>query len=148
MLNRLKKDYEMIKRDPPSNCSAWLVDKKNYRHWKAHIYGPANSPYHGGVFELDIKYGIEYPIQPPKVEFITPIFHPNIDEHGNICLDILKDNWSPALDATSVLLSICSLLVDPNPDDPLDPIAARLYKEDKEKYNETVRAHVMNNASN
>ena len=74
-----------------------------------------DSPYDGGVFFLDINFPQDYPFKPPKVRFQTKIYHCNVNDKGGICLDILKDNWSPALTVSKVLLSICSLLTDPNP---------------------------------
>jgi ubiquitin-conjugating enzyme E2 N len=64
----------------------------------------------------------------PKVRFLTKIYHPNVDKLGRICLDILKDKWSPALQIRTVLLSIQALLSAPNPDDPLDNTVAELWK--------------------
>jgi ubiquitin-conjugating enzyme E2 D/E len=122
-----------------------------------------DSPYQGGVFFLTIHFPTDYPFKPPKVAFTTRIYHPNINSNGSICLDILRSQWSPALTISkgkllqflqknyltwfwiflalsiSVLLSICSLLCDPNPDDPLVPEIARIYKTDREKYNELAR---------
>merc|ERR1712026_649067 len=96
--------------------------------------GPADSPYAGGVFFLNITFPADYPFKPPKITFTTKIYHPNINANVNICLDILKSQWSPALTISKVLLSICSLITDPNPDDPLVPDIARLYKTDRKKY--------------
>ncbi|KAF5896617.1 ubiquitin-conjugating enzyme E2 D4-like [Clarias magur] len=102
-------------------------------HWQATIMGPGDSPYQGGVFFLTIHFPTDYPFKPPKVAFTTKIYHPNINSNGSICLDILRSQWSPALTVSKVLLSICSLLCDPNPDDPLVPDIAHIYKSDKDK---------------
>lgn len=86
--------------------------------------GPPGTPYAGGIYYLDIHFSTDYPYKPPKITFRTRIYHCNINSNGNICLDILKDNWSPVLTISKVLLSICSLLTDCNPKDPLvAPIA-------------------------
>ncbi|KAL1402643.1 hypothetical protein pipiens_019686 [Culex pipiens pipiens] len=103
-----------------------------------------DSPYQGGVFFLTIHFPTDYPFKPPKVAFTTRIYHPNINSNGSICLDILRSQWSPALTISKVLLSICSLLCDPNPDDPLVPEIARIYKTDREKYNELAREWTRN----
>ncbi|KAF3827090.1 hypothetical protein GH733_002576 [Mirounga leonina] len=88
----------------------------NIYEWRSTILGPPGSVYEGGVFFLDITFTPEYPFKPPKVTFRTRIYHCNINSQGVICLDILKDNWSPALTISKVLLSICSLLTDCNPE--------------------------------
>uniref|UniRef100_A0A453S7A8 UBC core domain-containing protein n=2 Tax=Triticinae TaxID=1648030 RepID=A0A453S7A8_AEGTS len=109
-------------------------------HWQATIMGPSESPYAGGVFLVTIHFPPDYPFKPPKVAFKTKVFHPNINSNGSICLDILKEQWSPALTVSKVLLSICSLLTDPNPDDPLVPEIAHMYKSDRAKYESTARS--------
>lgn len=101
--------------------------------------GPEDSPYEGGVYFLNINFPLDYPFKPPKVTFATRIYHPNINASGGICLDILKDQWSPALTISKVLLSICSLLTDPNPDDPLVTDIAHIYKTDRAQYDAKAR---------
>merc|ERR1711998_127099 len=99
--------------------------------------GPKDSPYANGIFFLDITFPTDYPFKPPKVRFTTKIHHCNVNSNGSICLDILSSQWSPALTISKVLLSICSLLTDPNPDDPLVPDIAKLYKSDRAQFNKT-----------
>ncbi|PLN82205.1 putative glutaryl-CoA dehydrogenase [Aspergillus taichungensis] len=127
-----------VQADPPSSCSAGPSGDDLF-HWQATIMGPGDSPYSGGVFFLSIHFPTDYPFKPPKVNFTTRIYHPNINSNGSICLDILRDQWSPALTISKVLLSICSMLTDPNPDDPLVPEIAHVYKTDRPRYEATAR---------
>ncbi len=124
--------------DPPANCSAGPSGEDLF-HWQATIFGPENSPYDGGIFHLNIHFPADYPFKPPKVTFITKIYHCNINSNGGICLDILKDAWTPALTISKVLLSICSLLTDPNPDDPLVPEIAQLYRANRAEHDRIAR---------
>ncbi|XP_010463518.1 PREDICTED: ubiquitin-conjugating enzyme E2 10-like [Camelina sativa] len=137
--HRIARELRDLQRDPPSNCSAGPVGE-DMSHWQATIMGPHDSPYAGGVFMVTIRFPPDYPFKPPKVSFMTKVFHPNINSNGSICLDILKEQWSPALTISKVLLSICSLLNDPNPNDPLVPEIAQMYKVDKRKYESTAQS--------
>ncbi|KAI4551018.1 hypothetical protein MJG53_018791 [Ovis ammon polii x Ovis aries] len=137
-LKRIQKELSDLQRDPPAHCSAGPVGDDLF-HWQATIMGPPDSAYQGGVFFLTVHFPTDYPFKPPKIAFTTKIYHPNINSNGSICLDILRSQWSPALTVSKVLLSICSLLCDPNPDDPLVPDIAQIYKSDKEKYNRHAR---------
>jgi len=138
---RISRELRDAQKDPPTNCSAGPRQDDLF-HWSSTILGPTESVYEGGVFQLDIRFPPDYPFKPPKIVFITKIYHPNVNSDGAICLDILKDQWSPALTISKVLLSICSLLTDPNPDDPLVPEIAKLYKFKKEEYNKQAREWV------
>mmetsp|Transcript_6027 Transcript_6027/g.6161 ORF Transcript_6027/g.6161 Transcript_6027/m.6161 type:complete len:148 (+) Transcript_6027:92-535(+) len=137
-LKRIQRELQELGRDPPANCSAGPVGDDLF-HWQATIMGPDESPYSGGVFFLDIHFPADYPFKPPKVSFTTRIYHCNINSNGGICLDILKDQWSPALTISKVLLSICSLLTDPNPEDPLVPEIAQLLKNNVVQHDATAR---------
>ena len=136
--NRIQKELTLFMTDPPDNCSAGPVDEDIF-HWEGTIMGPTETVYEGGIFNLDIQFPKNYPFKSPKVRFKTKIYHPNINSGGFICLDIFKDNWSPALTISKVLLSICSLLTDPNPDDPLVVDIADEYVNERKKYNETAK---------
>ena len=125
--HRILSELEEIKKEPPCNCSAGIKDD-NYKIWEATIIGPTDSLYCGGIFNIQIDFPEDYPFKPPKIKFLTKILHPNINKFGSICLDILNVNWSPVLSVSKLLLSISSLLTDPNPDDPLDSELAKLYK--------------------
>ena len=94
---------------------------------------PLPPPAAGGVFQLELFLPAEYPMSPPKVRYLTKLYHPNVDKLGRICLDILKDKWSPALQIRTVLLSIQALMSAPNPDDPLDNGVAEQWKADEKK---------------
>ena len=135
---RIQKELLDLQKDPPANCSAGPAENDQF-HWQATIVGPDDSPYSGGVFFLNIHFPTDYPFRPPKINFTTKIYHPNINANGSICLDILKDQWSPALTISKVLLSISSLLTDANPDDPLVPEIAQLYKTNKAKFEATAK---------
>ncbi|KAM9404051.1 ubiquitin-conjugating enzyme E2 E1 isoform 1-T1 [Salvelinus alpinus] len=135
---RIQKELADITLDPPPNCSAGPKGDNIYE-WRSTILGPPGSVYEGGVFFLDIAFTPDYPFKPPKVTFRTRIYHCNINSQGVICLDILKDNWSPALTISKVLLSICSLLTDCNPADPLVGSIATQYTTNRAEHDRTAK---------
>lgn len=145
-LRRITREITDLKADPPANCSAG-PEGDDLFHWEGVILGPADSPYQGGVFKLKIQFPVDYPFKCPIVTFVTKIYHPNINSNGVICLDILKQNWSPALTMSKVLLSICSLLTDANPKDPLVPEIAEQYVNDRAAYDSTARLWTQKYAS-
>ncbi|KAG5397603.1 hypothetical protein IGI04_019417, partial [Brassica rapa subsp. trilocularis] len=125
-MQRIEKEFK----DMTSKDSLYSIgrDSNNLFKWNAMIQGPEGTPYAGGMFSIDIKFPKNYPFTAPKFTFKTRIYHPNINSEGSICLDILKDKWSPPLTVEKVLLSITSLLADPNPDDPLVGEIGELFK--------------------
>ena len=104
---RLQKELQDISKDTPANCSAGLLSNDLFV-WQATIIGPTETPYEGGIFHLKMVFPPDYPFKAPLVTFTTRIYHPNINENGSICLDILKNEWSPVLTVSKLLLSICS----------------------------------------
>ncbi len=130
IINRINKEFTSIIKEPIPGI---LVErsKNNPREFFSIIDGPNDTPYENGKFKLELFLHEKYPFEPPKIRFITKIYHPNIDRIGRICVDILKNNWSPALQIRSVLISIQSLLSEPNIDDPLDPIIGTHWKNNK-----------------
>mmetsp|Transcript_27043 Transcript_27043/g.43330 ORF Transcript_27043/g.43330 Transcript_27043/m.43330 type:complete len:148 (-) Transcript_27043:95-538(-) len=145
-LRRIQKELQDVYNDPPANCSAGPVGEDLF-NWQATIMGPTDSPYQGGVFFLNINFPSDYPFKPPKCSFTTKIYHCNVNSNGAICLDILKDQWSPALTISKVLLSISSLLCDPNPADPLVPEIAQALLADKKKHDKTAAEWVTKYAT-
>ena len=113
--------------------------------WYATIVGPSDSPYMNGVFKIRFRFNDEYPVKPPIVDFLTPMFHPNIYRDGKICVDILQSEWSPVQNVRTILISIMSLLTDPNPNSPANRDAAMLYTKSKEEYNIKVRKFIEEN---
>jgi len=146
-LKRIMKEIKNLEKDVLPNMTAGPVTTLDYFKWEATIQGPPDSPYEGGVFRLSITFPQDYPFSPPQIIFLTQVYHPNVTtSSGTICLDILKSNWSPALNIGKVLLSISSLLTDPNPDSPLEGGIASLYKSDRAKYNENVKEFTRKHA--
>lgn len=139
---RLFNELKEIKTSPPDNCSADIIND-NINTWNAIILGPSGSPYENGVFCLTILFGDNYPFSPPICRFSTPVYHPNIDRYGNICIDILKQNWTPAISVSKLLISICSLLDDPNPDDPLEANISLMYKTNKPEFTRLAREYTL-----
>jgi len=127
---RIVKETQRLIAEPVTGISATPYED-NLRYFAVAIEGPVDSPYERGVFQLELFLPSDYPMAPPKVRFLTKIYHPNVDKLGRICLDILKDKWSPALQIRTVLLSIQALLSAPNPDDPLDNNVAEVWKKDE-----------------
>jgi ubiquitin-protein ligase len=130
---RLNKEYRDIMVEPPLGITAGPKKCNNYE-WDATLIGPTGTPYEGGIFKLKILIKKSYPFEAPKITFVTPIYHCNVGSDGAICLDILKDQWSPALTIAKALLSISSLLDEPNPTDPLRPDIAHLLKSNKAEH--------------
>ena len=137
--NRIKKEYLDLQKEKNSNVLVKLVNN-DYRHWKGRIKGPIDTCYQGGIFDVDIIIPDDYPFKPPKMKFDTKIWHPNISSvTGAICLDILKNEWTPALTIRTALISLQALMCEPVPNDPQDAVVAKQYMSDIKLFNQTAK---------
>ncbi|CAN6558849.1 unnamed protein product [Malus baccata var. baccata] len=115
---RIQREMVELNMDPPPDCCAGPKGDNLY-HWIATLFGPPGTPYHGGIYFLDITFPSDYPFKPPKVVFTTRIYHCNVDSNGNLSMEMLKDSWSPALTITKLLLAIRSIFTRPDPSLPV-----------------------------
>ena len=137
--NRIKKEYNDLQKEKNTNVQVKLVNN-DFRHWKGRIKGPIDTCYQGGIFDVDIIIPDDYPFKPPKMKFDTKIWHPNISSvTGAICLDILKNEWTPALTIRTALISLQALMCEPVPNDPQDAVVAKQYMSDIKLFNETAK---------
>uniref|UniRef100_A0A1A9X065 E2 ubiquitin-conjugating enzyme n=1 Tax=Glossina brevipalpis TaxID=37001 RepID=A0A1A9X065_9MUSC len=128
---RIKREYIEVMRSEEITQSPMKLEliNDNWTELRGQIVGPPDTPYEGGTFILEIKVPETYPFNPPKIRFVTRIWHPNISSAtGAICLDILKDNWAASMSLRTVLLSLQVLLANAEPDDPQDAAVAYQYK--------------------
>jgi ubiquitin-conjugating enzyme E2 D/E len=136
-LARIMKELKDIREDTLEYVNAGPYYPDDMFRWQATITGPPGTLYQGGLFFLDINFPANYPIKQAEFKFVTKIFHPNVFPNGNICMQIHGNQRT--LTISKLLLSICSLLDDPNTDDPANPEAAHLYRYDRDKYNKIAR---------
>lgn len=144
----MRSELRNIEDDPPDGFSLGPVDD-DLTEWEAVIWGfPADSVYAGGRFELTLSFPPRYPFVPPAVRFRTKIWHSNVSPRtGKICLDVLKGEWSPALTSRKLVISIMSLMTSPNPDDPLAPEIAYLYKTNRALHDQRARQWTLTYAT-
>jgi len=138
-MKRIQKELNKIAQDESDLAYSVAALGDELYDCQGTIMGPADSPYDGGVFFLEVKFPTEYPFKPPKVKFTTRIYHLNVTEKGEICLPILKDAWSPALNISKVLEAIHDLMQNPNTESPQRPDVAKLYEEDRATHDENAK---------
>lgn len=144
---RLLKDLKKLEQESQSMQSQGITatpEEDSLYRWRAVIFGPDETEWEGGVFRLVLEFTEDYPNKPPKVKFLTKMFHPNIYNDGSICLDILQNMWSPVYDISSILTSVQSLLCDPNTKSPANNEAAELFSKNYKEYVQRVKEIVEN----
>ena len=150
---KLTREYEELKKNASEyfkaqpkcqkklNLDGSITEDYVYTHWNIIIYGQPDTPYDKRSFHVSMEFPTEYPFKPPKVKFQSRIYHPNIAATGEVCIDILKHNWSPSFGVEKILLSILSLLAAPNGGDPLNIEAGALYLSNIDEFNKTAREY-------
>jgi ubiquitin-protein ligase len=129
--------------DMAMDCPDWFrvsFPTQNALDWEVAMHGPTRTPYEGGIFRISIKLPRGYPFKPPKVSFLTKVYHPNLStDHGGIHLDILKDEWSPALTIHKVITACSNFLAEPDADNPRELGIRNQFKDDYNKFCKTAR---------
>ena len=146
---RLRKELQNLQRTKEPDRDIYLIpDSENILQWTALLRGPSDTPYEGGIFQLHIDCGTHYPLAPPTIKFVTKVFHPNVHfRTGDICLDILKKEWSPAWGVQAACRAILALLSDPDADSPLNCDAGNMVRSgDLLAYHTTAKMYTMENA--
>ncbi|KAK4228598.1 ubiquitin-conjugating enzyme [Podospora fimiseda] len=142
---RLVRELADCHQNPPVGLTISVPDESNLYKWHVIVHGPPNTVYAGGNFGIVVNLPRDYPFRAPVVTFATRIYHPNVtnDNLGNICLSILKaENWKPAIKLVSVLEAVRNLLIEPQPDDPLEARIADEYKNDRKEFEKNARSYV------
>ncbi|KAL9641905.1 hypothetical protein ABK040_000282 [Willaertia magna] len=143
LLNRMKKELDLLMNQPPHGIAAYPKSEDRIDQLEAKIQGTPNTPYEQGEFLLEINIPDKYPIQPPNIRFKTKIYHPNIDNGGRICLDLLnmppKGGWKPSLNISTILTSIKLLMNEPNADDGLMAEITEQYRNNRKLFEKIAR---------
>jgi peroxin-4 len=149
-LKRLQKELAQILKTPDNDIYLRPVGSStgSLLNWTAMLRGPADTPFEGGIYVLSITCPSEYPLSPPSMVFLTKVFHPNVDfKTGAICLDILKNQWSPAWSLSASCRAVLSLLTDPNDDSPLNCDAGNMIRDnDMDAFNSMAAMYNYENA--
>ncbi|KAL6096459.1 ubiquitin-conjugating enzyme E2 L3-like [Spinachia spinachia] len=134
MNKRLVKELEEIRNHEDKFFRSIQVDESNVLNWQG-LLVPNCPPYDKGAFRIELIFPAEYPFKPPKITFKTKIYHPNIDEKGQVCLPIVSvENWKPATKAENVITNLLALVNSPEPDHPLRADLAEEYSKDRAKF--------------
>ncbi|KAJ3123604.1 Ubiquitin-conjugating enzyme E2 G2 [Physocladia obscura] len=154
-IKRLMTEYRELTINAPEGITAGPISEENVFEWEALISGPADTPYENGVFVASLRFPNDYPLSPPQMQFVPPLFHPNVYADGRVCISILhapgddplgyelaSERWSPVQSVEKILLSVVSMLAEPNPDSGANIDACKLWRDDRDAFNARVRQHI------
>ncbi|KAG4085320.1 ubiquitin-conjugating enzyme E2 G2-like protein [Neocallimastix lanati (nom. inval.)] len=154
-LKRLMTEYKELTLNAPEGIIAGPISETDFFKWEALISGPEKTPYEGGIFPAILTFPNDYPLSPPVMEFTCEMWHPNIYKNGKVCISILhapgndpnmyessNERWSPVQSVEKILLSVVSMLAEPNDESPANVDAAKMYRTNREEFNKRVRKTV------
>jgi len=150
-MKRLFHEYKQLLRDPPDGIAAGPIDEDNIFEWEGLIQGPPDTEYDGGCFHCTLRFPRDYPLSPPVMKFTKPLWHPNIYPSGKVCISILHapgedqfgyeqscERWSPVQSVEKVLMSVISMLAEPNDMSPANVESAKQWRSDREAFRKKV----------
>ncbi|KAI5780766.1 ubiquitin-conjugating enzyme/RWD-like protein [Geopyxis carbonaria] len=150
---RLLKEYKELIRESPEGVCAGPIDEDNLLEWECLIRGPDDTPFEGGVFPATLSFPKDYPLNPPMMKFTCEMFHPNIYKDGTVCISILhspgddpnqyedaSERWSPIQSVEKILISVMSMLAEPNDESGANIDASKVWRNDRKDYEKRVRA--------
>mmetsp|Transcript_10524 Transcript_10524/g.16000 ORF Transcript_10524/g.16000 Transcript_10524/m.16000 type:complete len:168 (-) Transcript_10524:117-620(-) len=152
----LRRQLLELSRNPPEGVSVGLGDDDNIFNWKLMIIGPSDTPYEGGFFSAKLEFPQDFPNSPPVMTFITQMWHPNVYDDGKVCISILhppgedkfneletaEERWRPILSVEAIIVSVVSMLSDPNDESPANIDAAVMWRNDRKEFKRRVRETV------
>ncbi|XP_022184664.1 probable ubiquitin-conjugating enzyme E2 7 [Nilaparvata lugens] len=157
----LRKQLTELKKCPVDGFSAGLIDDSDVYRWEVMVIGPPDTPYEGGFFKAHLIFPKEYPLRPPTMKFVSEMWHPNIDKAGNVCISILhepgddrwgyelaSERWLPVHTVETILVSVISMLADPNSDSPANVDAAKQLRDDYPAFKSNVARCVRKSQDN
>ncbi|KAI6181614.1 UBIQUITIN-CONJUGAT-2 domain-containing protein [Aphelenchoides besseyi] len=146
-LRRLMTEFKQLRANPPEGIYAGPSDEENFFEWDCLITGPEGTCFENGVFTAKITFSEDYPLSPPKMQFTCDLFHPNIYPDGKVCISILHspgddptgyetsaERWSPVQSVEKILLSVVSMLAEPNDESAANVNAAKMWREDRQQF--------------
>ena len=147
MSRRLLLECMDFRKNPTSFGDASPKDE-DLMDWRIVINGPSNSPYDGGLFRVRVKFSAEYPFKPPSIKFLTKIYHPNVSTSGEICKELLTENWKPHLNIRYIMEVLRTLLICPNPLAPVEANIGAQYRENRAEFDAMAQKWTKNHATN
>ena len=152
---RLFTEYKTLSTEPPDGITAGPLSEDDLFTWEALIQGPSETPFEGGIFPAELKFPKDYPLSPPTMRFTCDMYHPNVYSNGMVCISILhapgedqwgyekaSERWSPIQSVEKILISVMSMLAEPNDESPANVEAAKMWRERRDEYEKIVRQNV------